>query len=421
VEKGKEKMFQTNQIKLEENDCDKIVYNHQMSAFKKFPKLFIQLQSSYRMKLSFLQMFIFLTLPLYTSLASPLPRRYVDPVFDTTDSRKDIQYGINTNYLGKTDTLKLDFYEPAGDLLLMRPLILFIHGGSFLSGTRQLMEPECIEMAKRGYATATISYRLGKDNTNSDLKKVYFEAALRAIQDAKAAVRFFKSRKSEYRIDPDKVILGGFSAGASTVLHYAYVDSAEASVVLDLLKYGGFEGTSGTPGESSSIRAIIALAGPLADSTYMTHEKIPVCVIQGTEDSYVPLDVGPEDAELHLCMCGALAINRFAKREGIFSVLKLFDGMDHFVPLDPDPRSDTLFSIMSKFCFDVLFVNSTITPQLHKRPIATQPYYLYVNMRYRQNRQDAKTLYTISGRQLSEISIHTRLQYLTPGIYIRKK
>jgi acetyl esterase/lipase len=44
---------------------------------------------------------------------------------------------------------------------------------------------------------------------------------VQAVQDAKAAVRFLRAHKSNYKIDDTKIMLGGTSAGGALSLHYA--------------------------------------------------------------------------------------------------------------------------------------------------------------------------------------------------------
>ena len=91
--------------------------------------------------------------------------RYTSDVFPSVTKTPDIVFGNNTvtDYSTGTtynQTLRLDFFEPAGDLAVQRPLIILAFGGAFISGQRSDLEPICIALAKKGYATATIDYRL---------------------------------------------------------------------------------------------------------------------------------------------------------------------------------------------------------------------------------------------------------------------
>lgn len=76
-----------------------------------------------------------------------------------------IAFGANSvrDYSIGTDTPvtpQLEFYEPTGDATARWPLIIFAFGGSFVSGQRQDLDDLFRTYALRGYATATIEYRL---------------------------------------------------------------------------------------------------------------------------------------------------------------------------------------------------------------------------------------------------------------------
>ena len=81
------------------------------------------------------------------------------------DSLKNVTYGEATDYKGNSQDLKMDVYFPNTELdtLKKRPFILLIHGGGFTGGTRERMTYHSVELSKRGFVVATISYRLGYD------------------------------------------------------------------------------------------------------------------------------------------------------------------------------------------------------------------------------------------------------------------
>ena len=129
------------------------------------------------------------------SLAQPCQNgRYATEVFPNHTLTSNINYGANTTFSGANNSLKLDFYEPTGDSELNRPLIIWVHGGSFLGGSKtdQDMTVLSQRFARKGYACASIDYRLGFfpiDSANA------VKAVVRAVQDLKAAIRFFYKDK----------------------------------------------------------------------------------------------------------------------------------------------------------------------------------------------------------------------------------
>ncbi|HOF42132.1 MAG TPA: alpha/beta hydrolase, partial [Candidatus Hydrogenedentes bacterium] len=82
------------------------------------------------------------------------------------------------------------------------PGLIFIHGGGWASGKRQVYHLYTYYFAQQGYAAATISYRLSG--------QAKFPAA---VQDVKCAVRWMRANAAAYHIDPDRIALIGGSAG----------------------------------------------------------------------------------------------------------------------------------------------------------------------------------------------------------------
>lgn len=62
-------------------------------------------------------------------------QRYLDEVFASVNITPDVIYGYNVTVITGSpamDTLKMDVYEPVGDTAVVRPLVIYIHTGSFL-------------------------------------------------------------------------------------------------------------------------------------------------------------------------------------------------------------------------------------------------------------------------------------------------
>lgn len=62
-----------------------------------------------------------------------------------------------------------------------------------------------------------------------------------------------RSKAEEYRIDPEKIIASGSSAGAQTTLFMSYAKDAQ------------YEGDSGNPGFSSNPNGVVSIAGVLKE------------------------------------------------------------------------------------------------------------------------------------------------------------
>ncbi|MFM7031010.1 MAG: alpha/beta hydrolase, partial [Bacteroidota bacterium] len=90
-------------------------------------------------------------------------QRYLQPVIAQVQTVNGVVYGQATTNTGASQSLAMDLYVPVESNTAPRPVMVFFHGGSFVGGTRNdaVMTRLCQEFARRGYVTATASYRLG--------------------------------------------------------------------------------------------------------------------------------------------------------------------------------------------------------------------------------------------------------------------
>lgn len=224
--------------------------------------------------------------------------RFDQPIFQNVDISSNIVYGNAIDYQSQAMDLKMDIYQPQGDTMQQRPLIIFAFGGSFIMGDKNLPDVTrlCTEFAKRGYVTASIQYRLGITIDFTNIVQNALAAATRASQDMKAAVRFFRKDKAEnnlYKINENKIIVGGVSAGGFAALQTAYFDKeSEAPILLDLNGLGGLEGNSGNPGFSSEVYAVVNLSGALGRADWIEPGDVPLVTLHGNEDEVVPFGHG---------------------------------------------------------------------------------------------------------------------------------
>ncbi|MFT5860541.1 MAG: para-nitrobenzyl esterase, partial [Flavobacteriaceae bacterium] len=263
--------------------------------------------------------------------------RYSTEIFSTVDVTSNINFGQNLTWDSNVENLDLDFYEPNGDTETKRPLIIWAHGGSFIGGTK--VDPDVVELsnrfAKRGYACASIDYRVfffPFDSVNA------VKAVVRAVQDMKAAIRFFYKDAATtdfYGIDTNKIFIGGSSAGAVTALHAAYFDKEceieNYMTIAELNTLGGIEGTSGNPGYSSNVQGVISLAGALASYGYLEAGDVPVCSLHGDDDGTVPYgrDYASVSGIPMLYMDGSRMIDEQAAAIGVQSNLYTHYGAGH--------------------------------------------------------------------------------------------
>ena len=276
--------------------------------------------------------------------------RYKDIVFPSTTVTQNIQFGSNLGISGSNTALFLDLYEPTGDTLTLRPLVIFIHGGSLTSGEKEGMGLFCTDFAKRGYVAATIDYRLGIESPKG--VKTILEALLRGVQDTKAAVRFFRSNAAAYGIDTSQIYLEGSSAGSMIAVHYAYWNQDEIPPDLNQAKWGDIEGTSGSPGFSSTINGIVNYCGAIVDPTWIDAGEVPVANFHGLLDTVVPPDSGVS-VDFGIPLYGGVRISRIATHLGIYNQGAFFPQMGH------GGNEDSLRVFSSTFLYSMMVLSST--------------------------------------------------------------
>ncbi|MCI4669503.1 MAG: alpha/beta hydrolase [Bacteroidia bacterium] len=211
--------------------------------------------------------------------------RYTDDLFEK------VAVSTHLYSVKEGDSLMLDLYQAEGDSLSEKPLLIWVHGGGFYEGTRD--NPKEVRLmkafARKGYIAASISYRLLKKGTEEKFgcdcpaedKIMIFREAARDLLDAGD---FLLEKQKELGINPKRIILGGSSAGAETVLSAAFMK--------DFL----FPERSSLP--KIEFSAVISLAGALADVRYLTGENaVPTVMFHGTDDDLVPYGTAPH----HYC------------------------------------------------------------------------------------------------------------------------
>jgi len=213
--------------------------------------------------------------------------------------------------------LFLDLRVPAGEG--PHPLIVWIHGGGWIYGSRRRLPPHLHEnaihdrMLDAGYAVASIDYRLAREAGFAGM-----------LLDVKAAVRWLRGHAAEFDLDPGRLVLWGESAGGHLAVMAAVCtkldgaprtgenrDRSEvpAAVVdwygpADLTTWAEVDlGGDSEEADSEEVGAteehpeVVLLASSagwspaeLSTTTYARRDVPPIFVAHGTDDRIVPLD-----------------------------------------------------------------------------------------------------------------------------------
>jgi acetyl esterase/lipase len=187
--------------------------------------------------------------------------------------------------------LCFDLYHPGDGA---QPLIVFVHGGGWISGERDMYSEEAEWFAGLGFATATIDYRLAP---------LYpFPSAL---VDVQAFVRFIRSKAQNYGVDPGQIAAMGNSAGGhlAAMLGVSRVGfggegAVRVDAVVDVCGLTDMRNPSDTqyPISMSFIEQFLgggylgreedyALASPV---THVSEKCCPFLIVHGSMDDVVP-------------------------------------------------------------------------------------------------------------------------------------
>ena len=283
--------------------------------------------------------------------------RYLDPVFSASDETLNIVYAVNQSVaLGETmpvatgsstpiglDTtttpptpilfnmpaLEMDIIEPSGDTVSERPLIIYLHTGTFApvirngnaTGSRTFdfaTQVFCKSYAARGYVVANTDYRFGWSPTlptEPQRASSLMKAAYRGIQDVKAAIRFLRmdyENGNTYGIDTSRIIICGQGTGGwiATCLNSVdklaelqipkFLDAVTAQPLLDTAIEGDWFGYGGSPtnnmenhkGYSSAHDMILNMGGAIGDLSWLEAGDKPIVAVHGNLDAVARFTTG---------------------------------------------------------------------------------------------------------------------------------
>ena len=105
------------------------------------------------------------------------------------------------------------FFPPDHDPAKSRvPGLILFHGGNWVGGSLAQFRIACAYFASRGMVCATANYRM---LTKAEAKKRMSGESMKrvCVTDAKSAIRWFKQHARELGFDPERLVVGGGSAG----------------------------------------------------------------------------------------------------------------------------------------------------------------------------------------------------------------
>lgn len=200
--------------------------------------------------------------------------------------------------------LELDLWLP-GESREAVPVIVYLHGGGWRTGTRTDMGPRFrtwlpspfARLAQAGFAVASLDYRLSGE--------AVYPAQL---EDVTAAMVWLGARADELGLDTDRTITWGESAGAHLAALVAltapvrgcvaWYGPTDLTTLPDQSRPGAYDPASPTTREALLIGAPLATAPDRARAaspvTHVTADAPPFLILHGADDTLIPLAQGEQ-------------------------------------------------------------------------------------------------------------------------------
>lgn len=216
----------------------------------------------------------------------------------------DITYAQIPGWLGNTTRdLKLSVirhFQTDDDTRY--PVIFWFAGGGWMDTDHNVHLPNLFDFARQGYIVVGVEYR--------DSNKVQFPGQL---EDAKAAIRYFRANADRFQADPNRFVAMGESAGGHMASMLGVTNGLKkfdqganldysSDVQVAVPFYGVVDPLTAKQGsisndfdfvyrnllgaEPEAAPELDAAANPL---TYINQKTVPFLIFHGTNDVVVPL------------------------------------------------------------------------------------------------------------------------------------
>lgn len=146
------------------------------------------------------------------------------------------------------------------------PCVVFVQGSAWTFPDVGYELPQLSVLAKKGYVIATVTHRSSVDG----------HKAPAFLEDVKTAIRYLRSHKDAYQIDPDRIGIFGTSSGGNTALLVGLTGDDETYK------------TSEYHQESDQVKTVVECFGP-ADMFTLFKEGVPLTDEKGEPSIFAKL------------------------------------------------------------------------------------------------------------------------------------
>ncbi len=121
----------------------------------------------------------------------------------------NVVYSVADNFESK-----LDLYLPRGQQGPV-PTLIQIHGGGWVGGSKESNSLTFLPYLEMGWAVVNVGYRLGRVGL-----------APAAVEDCLCALRWVIRNAEEYNLDPNRIVVTGYSAGGHLALTTGFIPAS---------------------------------------------------------------------------------------------------------------------------------------------------------------------------------------------------
>ena len=230
---------------------------------------------------------------------------------------------IDTSIAGATGDIPVRVYRPVRQTLL--PALIYLHGGGWVVGNLDTHDKIMRLIALRsGAAVIGVDYRLAPEHK--------FPIA---IDECCAVVRHVGDHAADWGIDPQRLAIGGDSAGASLAVAVALAlrDSTPSLLSLLVLVYGVFglrdspsrrlfgERRDALSNKDMDYYINSYLRGP--EDHYDTRFNVLAADLRGLPPAFIAA------AGMDLLLDDSITMHQLMDAAGVTSQLKVYDGVLH--------------------------------------------------------------------------------------------
>ena len=135
-----------------------------------------------------------------------VPAARADDFVDGSGTDISMQPGVVYRHASGQDQ-KMDLYLPFDRMKKPVPLVVYIHGGGWVVGSREVANLRLMPFLQMGYAAANVEYRMAD-----------VAPAPAAVEDVRCALRYLVDHAASLGVDPQRIVLAGGSAGGHLAL-----------------------------------------------------------------------------------------------------------------------------------------------------------------------------------------------------------